>query len=111
MGVAASISGGGLVENDGSVSVDLNAVFEVETQAAGEDDFLGVAAESLHIGGGVFVGNANDVLFDDRAVVEVFGRVMSGCADEFHAASISLVIRARSHKRRQETVVNINCLT
>ena len=29
--VAASISGGGLVEHDGSVSVYLNAVFEVES--------------------------------------------------------------------------------
>ena len=31
VGVAASISGGSLVENDGSVSVDLNTVFEVES--------------------------------------------------------------------------------
>lgn len=31
VGVAASIGGEELVENDGSVSVDLNAVFEVES--------------------------------------------------------------------------------
>ena len=37
------------------------------------------------------MGNANDVLFDDRAVVEVFGGVMAGGADEFHAASIFAV--------------------
>src|SRR5579863_2569860 len=52
--------------------------------------------------------DTDHVLLDDWSVVEYFGDVMAGCADELDAALESLMIRARSNKRRQKRVVNVD---
>ena len=45
--------------------------------------------------------HALDLLFDDRAAVEVRRRVVRGRADELYAAGVGLVVGARALERRQ----------
>ena len=48
------------------------------------------------------------VLLDDGAIVENFGDVMAGGADEFHTAFESLMMRFAADKRRQERMMDVD---
>ena len=53
--------------------------------------------------GGVFaVGDADHVLLDDRALVEVLGRVVGGGADQLHAAVVRALVGAGAREGGQE---------
>ena len=52
--------------------------------------------------------DADDVLVDDRAVVELGGHVVRGDADELHAAVVRLVVGATAAERREERVVDVD---
>ena len=54
------------------------------------------------------MAHADDVLLDDRPVVEFLGHVMAGRADEFHAALGCLMVRPRADEGRQEAVVDVD---
>src|ERR1700686_2745199 len=92
----------------GFVAIKKNTGFNVPSNGAGEDNFLQVAAFSDEIFDCVAVRDADDVLFDDRAVVQDFGNVVAGCPDQLYAALKGLMIRACAHKCRQERVVNVD---
>ncbi len=47
-------------------------------------------------------------LLDDGPVVGLFGDVVTGGSDEFHAAFVGRVIRPRSDERRQKRVVHVD---
>ena len=66
------------VEDDGAAAVDEHAVLDVGADGAGEHDDLEVAAAPLQVVDRVAVADAHDVLVDDRAVVELGGRVVRG---------------------------------
>ena len=67
-----------------------------------------VRAAPLQVGGRVGVGDADDVLFDDRAFVEVLGDVVGRGADELDAAFLRLGVRPGTDERRQERVVDVD---
>ena len=49
-----------------------------------------------------------DILFDDRAFIKIAGNIMRGCADQFDAALVRLVIRLGAFEAGQEAVVNVD---
>ena len=59
-------------------------------------------AEAHQRGDVVAVGDAHDVLLDDRAFVELLGDVVRGRADELHAALVRLHVRVGAGEGRQE---------
>src|SRR5215467_9610877 len=81
-----------LLENHRLVTVEQDAIFDVPAHAAGEDNFLKIAAFLEKVFDRVTMGNADDVLFDDGAVVENFGDVVTGGADQLHAAVEGLMV-------------------
>ena len=54
------------------------------------------------------VGDARDVLLDDRAGVELLGDVVRGRADDLHAALERPLVRVRAGEGRQERVVDVD---
>ena len=56
----------------------------------------------------VAVRDVHGVLLDDRALVEVGGRVVRGRADELDAAVVGLAVRVGADERRQERVVDVD---
>ena len=97
-----------LREYDGSVLVNKHLAFNVLFNSAAQHNFLQVSTfgnERLDI---VFVGNAHDVLFDDRAGVEFRSHIVAGRADNLDPAVKGLVIGLGPHECRQEGVVDID---
>ncbi len=75
---------------------------------AGKHDFLEVAAFADKVFDGIAVGDAHDILLDDGAVVEDFGDVVAGGADELDAALEGLVVRARANEGRQKRMMDVD---
>ena len=69
---------------------------------ARKDDFFEVAAFADEVFDGVTMGDADDVLLDDRAVVEDFRDVVAGCADQFYATLEGLMVWSRADEGGQE---------
>src|SRR5277367_6486750 len=97
-----------LLENDGFISIEQDAVFDVPANGAREDDLFDVAAFLDEFVDGVAMRYALDALFDDRAVVEHLGDVMRRGANEFYATVKSLLVRLGSDKRGQEGMMNVD---
>ena len=90
------------------MAVDEGAVVDVVADALGEGDALALAAEAGEIGRGVEMGDALDLLLDDRAGVEIRGDVVAGGADEFHAALVRLFVRVRADEGGEEGVMDVD---
>jgi hypothetical protein len=85
-----------LVEDDRLVSIAQNAAIEVPADGAGKDDALEVAAAGDEVFHLVAVRDACHVLLDDGAVVEHFGDVVAGGADQLDAARVGSMVGPRS---------------
>ncbi len=96
------------LENHGLIAIKKDAVFHVPANGAGKDDLFKVAAFSNQIIDGVAVRDADHVLLDDGTVVENFGNVVAGCADQLYAALEGLMVRARADERGQKRMVNVD---
>src|SRR5664279_3897592 len=71
-----------LLKDHSFVSVWQDAVFHVPAHSARQDGFFDVAALLDQVVDGVAMVDADDILFDDGAIVEYLGNVVSGGADE-----------------------------
>ena len=80
----------------------------MEANSLCEDATLHILAEGHHVGRGVSVGDAGDVLLDDRALVEVGGHIVGGRADQLDAALVGLRVGARTLEGGQEGVVDVD---
>src|SRR5258706_16031223 len=96
------------VEDDGATSVHEHAMAHMGAHRSRQNGDLEVATFTPEIFDVVTVAHADDVLFDDRAVVELCGRVVSRDADELDAALVCLVIGPRSLEGGQERVVDVD---
>src|SRR5207253_6750868 len=74
-----------LVKDHGLVPVEQDAVLDVPADSAGEDHLFQVAAFLQQVVEGIAVGDAHDILLNDGTVIEDFGDVMAGGADELYA--------------------------
>lgn len=73
-------------EHDGLVVVHDDTVLAVPEHGAGQHGAFDVGADTHQIVNGVRVVDADNVLFDDRPLVENFGHVVGGGADQLDAA-------------------------
>ncbi|MCY1430420.1 hypothetical protein D9M71_463690 [compost metagenome] len=62
-----------------------HAVFQVVAQAAGQHHFFYVTAKAHHVFDAVAVADANHILLDDGAGIQLFGHIVTGGANQFHA--------------------------
>jgi hypothetical protein len=69
---------------------------------------LHVGAEPDQVGGGVPVIDADDVLLDDRALVQVFGHVVGRGADQLDATVLGLLVGTGADEGGQERVVDVD---
>src|SRR5579864_9824323 len=99
-----------LLEDDGFVAVEQDAVLDVPADGSREDYLFDVAAFFNQILDGVAVRDAFDTLFDDGAVVEDFGDVVGGGADDFYATVEGLLVGLGSDECGQERMMNIDDL-
>src|SRR4051812_15477627 len=81
---------------------------ETPAHGAREHDALEVAAFFNEIFELIAVRNASDILLDDGAVIQHFGDIVAGGADQLHAALKSPVIWFRAREGGQERVVNVD---
>src|SRR5579862_3091728 len=100
----------GLFENNGFVAVEEDAIFDMPAHGSGEDYLFDVAALFYEVLDRVAVGDAFDALLDDGAVVEDFGDVVGGGADDFYAAVESLLVRLCADECGQEGMMDIDDL-
>ena len=61
-----------------------------------EHEALYVAPQALEIGGAIAVIHADDVLVDDRSVVQLLGYVVGGGTHELDALLVGAAIRIRA---------------
>ena len=80
----------------------------MEADGLGEDAAFHVLAERHHVRRGVGMGDASDVLLDDRTLVQVGGHVVRGRADQLDAAIVGLRVGARPLEGGQERVVDVD---
>ena len=100
--------GHGLFEDHCLVSVDEYPVLQDIGEGSVKDQPLDVAAGSCHHVGGEVVVNLDDILLDDRAVVELLGDEVRSGADNLHAAVKGLLIGLRADECRQEGVMDVD---
>src|SRR6267143_2104894 len=97
-----------LIENGCFSSIWEDAKSEVQVHRARQDDSFQIAAFADQIVDRITMTDPNDVLFNDRAVVQLLRGVVARGADELDAPVVRLVVRSRSNKRRQKRVVNVD---
>ena len=81
---------------------------DVAEDGAGEDDFFEILAEADQVFDGLAMGDTDDVLFDDRAFVEVGGDVVAGGSDDFYAAPVGGMIRTGTGEGGEEAVMDVD---
>jgi hypothetical protein len=96
------------VEDDRFVFVDEHAVFEVQTHGFAENQFFQTPSFAQQVGHGVPVADPPDLLVDDGTVVEDGSDIVGGGADQLHAASMGLMVRAGPGEGWQEGMVNVD---
>src|SRR6266851_2182832 len=75
-----------------------------------QHDALDVAAEATEVFGILSVIDAQDVLLDDRASVQLLGDVMGRGPDEFDTTIVRRLVRIGAHECRQKPVMNVDDL-
>ncbi len=83
-------------------------MFQVPSDGARKNDFFEIAAFLHEVLEGIAVGDSDNVLLDNGAVVQDFRNVMSGCADQLDAALERLVVRLRADKGRQKRMMDVD---
>src|ERR1039457_1894869 len=95
-------------EDDRPPTVHDHPIVEVQRHRSREHEALDVAPDVLEVVGALAVVDADDVLVDDRPVVELLCDVVRGRADQLDAPLARLVIRVGARKRWQERVVDVD---
>src|SRR5437868_2911585 len=73
-----------------------------------EDGSLDFSADTYEFLQSMTVGDACDVLLDDRTRVELFGHVMSGGPDDLHATIQGTTIWVGPDEGRQKRMVDVD---
>ena len=83
-------------------------MLEMPADRPGERSALHIAALLNQISNLVAMRDSQDILLDNRTLVQFVRNVMAGCADQLDAALECRVIWARACKGRQERVMNVD---
>ena len=85
-----------------------NAVGETPAKGAGEHDTCEVATLFDQVFELVRMGDTDDILFDDGAIVQHFRDVVAGGANQLDTTFEGPVAGLRAHKRGEERMVNVD---
>jgi hypothetical protein len=85
-----------------------NPVLQVPRNGARQDHALQIPALPHQIFGLIPMGYARHVLLDDRPLVQFFGHVVAGGADQLYAAFPRRMIRPRAGEGRQKGMVHVD---
>src|SRR5918997_1286145 len=96
-----------LLEDDGSVAVHEDAVFEVQPDGACEDAPLDLAPEADEVLDRVAVGDVGDVLVDYGAGVQLLADVVGRGPDGLDAPLVRPPVGVGPGEGRQERVVDV----
>src|SRR5688572_18114635 len=80
----------------------------MQPNRSGEDQLFQITAPANEIFDRVTMTNPDDLLFDDRSVVQFRVDVVACSPDQFHTPSESLMIGLSPNKGGQEGVMNID---
>src|SRR6187549_1021111 len=83
-------------------------MFQVPAYGPRQHDLLQVPALSDQVWHGIAMRAADDVLLDDRALVEICRRVVSRRPHELHPPFSSLVVGLTAHERGQERMMDVD---
>src|SRR2546428_14173952 len=97
-----------LLKHHRLVPIKQNPVLDVPADGARKDDLLDVAAFFDELFHGVAIRDPDHILLDDRAIVEYFGDIVGGRADELHPPLEGLVIWPGADESRQERVMDVD---
>src|SRR5581483_8649461 len=95
-------------EDNRFIAVHKNAIFDVRSDRAGENNFLEIAAFTDQVLDSVAMRHADDILFNDGPVIENFGDIVARGADQLHATLKCLVVRTGAHECREERMMDVN---
>src|SRR6201998_3993572 len=101
-------SSGDTSEDDGLVAVLDDAVLAVPPHVTRQGGAFDVGPQAHQVFDGVAVIHPDDVLLDDRPLVELCGHVMGGRADELDAAFFGPSVGCGADERRQKGVVDVD---
>src|SRR5437764_7586631 len=87
------------LEDDGGVAGDQHPVLAVPCDGAGQHHALDVGSLADHVLQPVPVGHPDQVLLDDRSLVEVLGHVVRGRADELDPPLPGALVRSGTGER------------
>ncbi len=96
------------MEYDGLAAVDEDAVFEMQSNGRGEHRSFKIASFADQVIDGITMIHGQRALGDDGTFVKIVGDVMTGRADDFHAAFKRLVVGLASGEGRKEAVMNVD---
>lgn len=97
-----------LVEDNGLVAVKDNTALRKVLDSGSEDIALDIATSVGQLLGAHTVVHTDDVLLNDRALIEVAGDEMGSSTDNLDTAVVSLVVRLGTLEGRQEGVVDVD---
>jgi hypothetical protein len=105
---AGAAIAGPLLKDYSFVPIQQDAVFHMPADGAGQDNLLDVAAFLNEIVDGVAMVDADNILFDDGAIVEYLSDVVGGSANQFDAALERLVVGLGADECRQKRMMNVD---
>ena len=83
-------------------------MFQMRPDGTGQDPALDITSALTEFFGQTFVGDAFDILFDDRAFIQIRRGVMGGGADHFHAAFPCAVVWITALECGEKCVMDID---
>src|SRR5437899_4795429 len=89
-------------EHDRLLAVQQNAVFDMPAHGPREHHLFQVTPFADEVVDGVAMGYSDHVLLDDGAIVEDFGDIVAGSANQLHAALECLMVRPGANECRQK---------
>ena len=89
-------------EYDSLVLVGKNLALNVLLYSTRQHNLLEIATFVYQIGYGILVGDAHDVLLNDRTGIELSGHIVACSTDEFHSTLIGGMIGLSTHESREE---------
>jgi len=89
-------------KDDGAIVVDEDRSSQVTKDGACQHHLFKVLPFPNHVGQGVSVTHMDDVLLNDRSLVQIAGYVMAGGPDDFYPTKCRSPIRVGTRERRKK---------
>ena len=88
------------IENNRLLPVDKNAVFCVRIERPAENHALQITPFSHQVADRILVGDSDDVLRDNRTLIQIGRYIVAGRTNNFYSAVVCLLVRVAANKGR-----------